>query len=444
MTKGTEGTAVFFRAIPLPIHFALLFRNPYIMNINRTKRFFVSTVLILLLQTSLQTTASAQGVMLRASGAVNESVAGTATGMPLDAAGTLVWNPAGISALKKNEMSVGLGLIQPHTRVSTTFAANGQLIGSTKGEAGITPVPTMAFVWRKCPRSPFTYGISMAGVGGASSLYPNEITNPMSGRSANVIVLQVTPTVAVQVTERLSVGVAPVIDLASLNINPMSLGGSATAAGSLITYGTKYAWGGGFQIGTFYDFQNHFKAGFMFKSPIWAEDIYFTGTNGANQPEARSFDLNLPMTLSAGISYDGFQNTVIGMDVRYFDYAHTAGFKDGLVSTTVAGLGWESIWSIHLGIEHTFSKKLKGRMGYCWNENPIPGRSAMLNVSAPLMMEHVLSFGVGYTLARNLELSLTYNHAFEASVTGPIPGTPFNVTNTVSADTVAAGISKKW
>jgi long-chain fatty acid transport protein len=186
----------------------------------------LSAVLVVI---CLSQAAHAQGVMLRGVGAVNEAVGGTATAMPLDASGALYWNPASISALPKNEMTLGLGLIQPKSRVesSTVHPLLSPLSGSTKGEAGIVPVPSMGFVWSTSRRSPFTYGIGLAGVGGATSLYPHKPlldgTTPLPdgnpvlnghGRSANVVVLQMTPTVSAQLTERMSVGIAPIIDLA--------------------------------------------------------------------------------------------------------------------------------------------------------------------------------------------------------------------------------------
>jgi long-chain fatty acid transport protein len=289
----------------------------------------------------------------------------------------------------------------------------------------------------------------MSAVGGAASLYPQDSGNGIlaqHGRSANVIVLQVTPTVSAQLTERLSVGIAPIIDLASLNINPMSLGLDAT--NPLTTYGTKYIWGGGVQIGALYDFQNHFKAGFMFKSPIWAEKLYFTGMDSSMptpKSESVNFKLNLPMTLSAGISYDGFKDTIIGMDVRYFDYANTAGLDQGIVNGTVGGLDWDSVVSINVGLERKINHRLKGRLGYVWNENPIPSRSAALCVSAPMITQHVLSCGFGYSFAKDLELSVAYSHAVYAKLSGPVtPGSPVTITNTLYGNSLFAGITKRW
>ena len=404
----------------------------------------------------------AQGVLLRSVGAVNASVGGTATAMPLDAAGALMWNPGSISALQKNEIAFGLELVEGKSRVASSLdTPMGNLSGSTKGEGGVVPVPSMALVWSESRRSPFTFGLGMGAVGGAASLYPHDPTNPVlsqHGRSATVIILQVTPTVSAQLTERLSVGVAPIVDLASLNINPMSLGRVHDPINnidtSLTTYGTRYVWGAGFQIGALYDFQNNFKAGFTFKSPIWAEKLYFTGTDGhSGAPASQTFDLNLPMTLSAGISYDGFHNTVIGIDVRYIDYANAAGLKQGVVNGVVEGLDWESVYSISVGAERRINKKIRARMGYCWNENPIPGRSAALSISAPMITQHVLSCGFSYEMAKGLEMSAAYVHSFNERLTGPFyahnplnPAQPLqgSVTNTLSANALFASISKKW
>ncbi|MDR0703670.1 MAG: outer membrane protein transport protein [Planctomycetaceae bacterium] len=396
-----------------------------------------------------------QGVLLRSVGAVNDSIGSVATATPIDAAGAIYWNPASISGLEKSEISFGIGVIMPKTRVSSSIEGT-PISGSTKGNAGSIPDPSMAFVWRRCPKSPVTFGLGLGAVGGAASLYPSTgspFDNPILGgraKSSTVIIMQVTPTVAYQVTDRLSIGVAPIIDLASLSINPMQLGQPLGADYEVHNFGTRYAWGGGFQIGTYYDFKNHFKAGFMFKSPIWAEDLTYQGTKAVDgQVIDDKFDLNLPTTLSLGFSYDGIQDTIIGLDIRYFDYAHTAGFKKGVENGVVRGLDWDSVTSIAVGVERKLNRQLKLRMGYCWNENPIPSRSAMLNVAAPLMMQHVLSVGATYSIVKNLEFSFAYIHAFKAKTTGPFPtgmhGAPLgSVTNEVSANMLSAGVAKKW
>ncbi|GHT35380.1 hypothetical protein FACS189427_04520 [Planctomycetales bacterium] len=404
---------------------------------------------------------SAQGIFLRSIGAVNESIGSVGTATPIDAAGAIMWNPASISAFEKNEVSFGLGVVLPKSKVTSSFdhPQLGHVEGSTKSVSDSTPVPSMALVWKRCKHTPITYGFGLAAVGGAAVLYPADSAGtPVTERnfildgkakSSNVMVLQMTPTVSYQFTKNLSVGVAPIIDLASLQINPMQLG--QPLGTEMHNYGTTYAWGGGFQVGAFYDFKNNWKTGFLFKSPIWAENLRQTGTDPSTGGRLDgSFDLNLPMTLSWGVSYNGIRDTIIGLDVRYFDYGNTVGFKDSINPATgrVDGLGWESVMSVAVGLERKINKKLKVRTGYCWNENPIPGRSSMLNVAAPLVVQHVFSFGATYAIVKDLEVSIASSIAFNAETTGGFPVGQTGITGTVKneakANTILLGVAKKW
>ncbi|MDR1484160.1 MAG: outer membrane protein transport protein [Planctomycetaceae bacterium] len=422
----------------------------------------IGTLVLVFLSVSIifvtKNPAFAQGVTLRGIGAVNSSMAGVATGTPIDSAGALHWNPASISALNKSELAFGLGIIFPHTRVSSAVPTLG-VSGSTKGEAGTIPNPSMSFVWRRCPKSPVTFGLGVSAIGGAAALYPADPTNPILGsraKSSQVVIFQLSPTISYNITNQLSIGAAPIIDLASLSINPMQLGQSTTAGNELHNYGTRYAWGGGFQIGTFYDFKNHYKLGFMFKSPTWFENLRYKGTTlGAqlnpSHSHSGSFDFDAPLTLSLGVSYDGFKDTVIGVDVRYFDYNSAPGFDKGIIqkngSSFVGGLDWESIWAVAVGVQKKWSDKLTLRCGYCWNENPIPSRSSMLNVAAPLTIQHTLTIGATYAVVRNLEFSISYAHGFKGKTTGPFQAAQNvygTVTNETSGDEIMMGITKKW
>ena len=420
---------------------------------------FMSVLAIITVCNFQSSTALGQGVMLRGSGAVNESMGGAATACPLDSAGALYWNPASIAGLKQNEMSMGLGVILPETRVSSSIRhPDFGLIadGSTEGEAGSVPVPNMSVVWRPNSCSRWTYGVSMGAVGGAATLYASTgdpFNNPILGglsKSSTVVVMQVTPTVAYKVNNKLSIGAAPVIDLAALSINPMQLGQPLGANNEIHNYGTRYAWGGGFQLGAYYDFQNHFKTGFTYKSPVWVEPLRFEGTRvGTSAPVSGKFDFDTPTILSWGISYDGLRNTVLAIDVRYFDYAGAAGFEQGVnADNVVMGLGWDSIFSVAAGAQRKINDRFSVRMGYCWNENPIPSKSAALNVAAPLMGQHTLSCGATFEIMKDLDFSFTYSHVFTAELQGnfdaPIGGAIGNVTSEVYADVFMAGITKRW
>ena len=110
----------------------------------------------------------AQGIFLTGTGPINQAMGGAAVAAPIDSAGALNWNPGSISGLRSSEMAVAIGFVVP--TCSLDSQAFG-LSGSTPGQSGVTPVPTMSWVYRN-PNSRWTYGIGMYGIGGFSSNYP--------------------------------------------------------------------------------------------------------------------------------------------------------------------------------------------------------------------------------------------------------------------------------
>ncbi len=392
----------------------------------------------------------AQGVLLRGIGAVNDSMGGTAIATPLDAAGAIYANPASIAGLEECQIGFDLGVIMPHSTVTSEIVGMPVTRGTSIGDAGQIPAPTMSMVYRNCPHSRVTYGLAIAGVGGAVALYPamgSPMVNPIlqgEARSSNVQIFEILPTVSYKVTDRLALGFSPVIGLASLSINPMPLGMPATDP--MQNYGTRYTWGGGFNLGAYYDFKNNWKTGFTFKSPLWTNSMRFTGTEfGSYTPVESEFAINLPMILGWGISYDGFKKTVIGFDIRYMDYANAKGFRDIMDNSgTIIGLGWDSVTAVSVGVQHTLTDRLKIRAGYCYNTNPIPSESQYANVSSPLFMQHVLGLGCTVALPKSIDAHLAWTHAFENEKSGPFAGGAGKVTNTVYADTIMGGVSKRF
>jgi long-chain fatty acid transport protein len=371
-------------------------------------------------------------------------------------------------------MAFGLELILPTTQLSSTVNANAfgpgvpgaTMSGSDSGEPGVSPVPSMAFVHKSC-ESNWSYGVGLMGIGGSSVNFPASATNPilspqppngigLGQLTANVDVLQIVPTIAYQYTPKLSFGFAPTVTMAKLYANPLFLG-PRDVSGATATYssgvGTRYAWGGGFQFGTYYKSESYWNYGFSFKSPQWMEPFRFTSYDQHGLPREVTFNLYYPMILSLGTSYTGFENWVFGCDLRYFDYANTLGFNHGAynpVTGAATGLGWKNVMSVAVAVQRQLTDRLSVRAGYCYNDNPITSDAVVFNVASPLIIQHTIATGVSYTFVDDWTLSLAYEHCFRNSVTGPlqvagigpIPNT--SITESTSADAVAASITKKF
>ena len=436
-------------------------------------RSFLRTLLVVL---ALPAVAQAQGIALNGAGPINRSMSGAATAAPIDAAGALLWNPATLSGLRRSQIEIGMELILPTERISSSVqpgALGGgfppiELAGSTQGEPGVSPIPTLAWAHTN-PNSRWAYGIGIFGIAGFRVNYPASATNPIltppppNGIGMGRIVsqaeyYQIAPTVSYKLTESFSVGFAPTITLANIMADPLVLAAPNDAnMDGFASYprgnGSRYAWGGGFQIGAYYESPACWQLGFSVKSPQWSEPIRFHTMDEVGSPLIESVRFDYPMILSLGWAYTGFERWVLACDVRYFDYENAAGFGDDAgfdAAGRVTGLGWKSIFSVHTGAQFRATRRLSLRMGYQFAENPIGSNAAFFNVASPLSIQHVVSTGMSYQLTRNALVSLAYLHGFEgrssgpmhAPGLGPIPGTW--VTNSTSADAIAAGVAVQY
>lgn len=425
----------------------------------------VATLLFLLM--SAPATTWAQGIFLTGIGPINQGMAGAAVAAPLDSAGALFWNSATMSGLKQSEMEIGLGFVLPTTTLSSDAFG---LAGSTQGEPGVTPVPTMSFVLKNdC--SDWTWGFGVFGIGGFSSNFPaSSLANPASANPiltpqppngvgvgrvfSHAEIYQMVPAVSYALTEKLAISFAPTVDLANVQADPL-LFAPPNVVGGIPTYGpgtgTRFAWGGGFQVGAFYTTDSCWNFGASFKSNQWFEPLRFNSNDALGNPVFDKVRFDLPAITSIGASYTGFERIVYAVDVRWFDYADAIGFNgsgyrpDG----SVAGLGWRNVVSVSNGLQYSVNDCLKLRVGYMYIENPVPSSQEQFNLGTPLIMNHFVSVGASYNIRQNIAASIAYTHGFQASLTGPyvvpagpIPGT--SITSTTSADEVIVGFTVQF
>lgn len=407
------------------------------------------------------------GAMLSGVGPINQSMGGASTAAPLDTLGALYWNPATISALP-NSTDFGLELLIPHSSIASTVNANAlgpgvppvTLSGYNHSSSGTFPLPEFGIVYTP-EDSNLTYGLGVLTVAGFGVNYPGGTQNPiLFPPSANGVgalysqyqLMQVVPTLSIQLTEGLSFGIGPVIDLAGLSVDPGFLTAPDNSAGGAFTYPAlthgQFQWGAGFQLGAYYVTDGNWQFGASFKSQQWFRDFTYNAQNQVGLPEDVRVPFNAPMIVSLGTAYTGFDRILVSADARYLDFSNTVGYaKSGYnPDGSIAGLGWKNVYAISTGLQYLLTDFLALRLGYSFNTNPIEADKTFFNIASPLVIQHTVNFGGTYNLAPNFRISLTYTHMFENSISGPIvtgagaiPGT--NITSTASADAITVGAS---
>lgn len=413
------------------------------------------------------------GSTLSGLGPVNRSMGGAATAAPLDAVGALQWNPATITALPSS-MDFGLELLLPHSKLASGIPADslGQglpqvdLSGVTRSDNNVFPLPEFGLI-HNAQDSPLAFGLGVLSVGGFGVNYPGSGTNPLltpplpNGLGVGPVhtqyqLLQVVPTVAVQVTERFSIGFSPIVDLAGLSADPGIVAAPDNANGNgfptypPLNHGT-FQWGAGFQVGAYYVTETCWQLGASFRSTQWFNDFEYNTRDQIGAPRNVQFGFDAPMIVSLGTAYSGIDRLLLAVDARYFNYEDTRGYSDSgfAADGSVAGLGWSDVFAVSTGVQYLLTDAASVRAGYSFSTNPVGDDQTFFNIGSPLSLQHGVSVGASYNLTPRCRISLACSHFFENSISGPIygaagpiPGT--SVTSSTSADAITCGVSVRY
>ncbi len=313
--------------------------------------------------------------------------------------------------------------------------------------------------------SAFSFGMGVFAVAGFGVNYAGQTTNfpltppPPAGLGFGPIfsqfqVLQIAPALSYRITDRLSIGGGPTLNMASLQASPGILSPPDDANGNgFASYPgathSETTWGGGFNAGIYYQ-ADTWSLGASYKSTQWFDDFRFNSSDELGRPRKLNAPLQLPSIVSIGTAYTGLERFTFGADLRYIDYANvqTLGDKGFTANGAVLGAGWRSIFALALGSQYQLNSAVSLRLGYTWNGNPIPDKQSFVNTASPVLIQNTIYTGATWNISDNVALSASYAHGFENSIRGPLVtpagSVPYaTVTNLTSADLAMFAVSVK-
>jgi long-chain fatty acid transport protein len=393
-------------------------------------RFGTAWVLLLL---AVPATVRAQGIYLPGGGAAHTSMGGASTATPVDAIGALYWNPAAIGRLGRSEAAVGGTFLIPEFYLeSSAPGLLGPREGRTRSDSGVAPASSLGVVVQP-DDGPLTFGIGLATIAAGGVNFPGRVDNPIlvgvgplgnvqGPIAASMLVLQMTPSAAYKVTDRLVVGFGPTVDVAVTSFDPAFFGAADDANGDGIgTFPTgshsRPYWGGGVRAGVVYSVTDRIDVGFGYTSPQWFETWTYHARTELGLPRTLTLDVTMPAIYSWGIGYRPTDRMLVAADVRWLDYANAELFgtpvRDG-------GLGWDSVFAAALGGRYQLTDRLALSGGYVYNDNPIPNVGTLFNIQSPVITQHTLMVGATINVTDAMSASLGYAYAFPNTLTGPV------------------------
>ncbi len=410
-------------------------------------------------------TASGQGVIAPGAGPINRSMAGASTAAAFDF-GSSYWNPATISFLEREEALIGTELIIPSMHYSSQLRAGSiagvfpstNRYGTSRSDSGVPTNLATGASFKLNPDSPLTMGILISGLVGGNVNFAGSTTAPTLGPRqppnffgvgpvyANLALLSIKPMASYLVSDKLSIAFAPVITTGTAQFNPAFFAPGPKDQFGVPTFpvatNSRPFWGGGFELGTMYEFDENWNFGFSYKSPVWQEKWVYNSYTPDYTARTIGLQADMPAIYSLGAAYKGVDRLVIDVDVRYFDYANAPLWGDLPVS---GGLGWKSIMAVAAGGQYQLTDRLTLRGGYLFNQNPIHEINTVFNVQAPGFIQHTLSLGASLRMSDNILFTVGWVHGFRNTIEGPIgqiPGSSARMD--AQTDSILAGLTIQY
>ncbi len=442
--------------------------------------------IVLLLFTSA--TFAQAGHIMQGVGAVNMSMGGAATAMPLDINGAIQWNPASLNEFKGKILDFNIGAFSSSPELSSSlpagmmFPGSPKVSGTTLDDRGVSPMPAIAFVWGE-EDSKSTFGVSAFGISGFGVTFPQETNLPMdAGGNPNpswnpnnsnpisypqnmggfghiesdYMLMQVSLTWSYEILEGFSVGVQPNINYSALELAPnplaspsMTLGYPESDKASAIGFGA--------QFGLHYASKEGIKIGASYKTAQKFSEFEFSNTylDGSAAPDA-NFTMDYPAIFSFGVGYTT-KFVDVTVDYRNVDYSNTDGFEaKGWTQTgSVQGFGWNDISIVSAGLQLKVIDKLPIRFGYTHSTNPISSELAFFSIPATAVIKNAYQVGLGYEFSEKIKVNGVYHYgtsngetsgnllnpmmASQSNPYGAIPGT--SVSYSMDTSMVMLGLS---
>ncbi|VAW81757.1 putative facilitator of salicylate uptake [hydrothermal vent metagenome] len=283
---------------------------------------------------------------------------------------------------------------------------------------------------QKLPAGNTSYFFNFNGLGGDDKV------------GIKLLQVQIPLSIAFRINKQHTVGASFVI--AGQGFEAWGLGafedlGFGATSGNLSNQGTDISYGAGIRLGWQGKFiDNKLKVGVNYSSRT-----YMTKFDDYKNLFAEQGDFDIPENYALGIAYNFNPKLNIKFDIQQINFNDVASIGNPgplandpsrtefnplcpgedtieckLGGNLGMGFGWTNQTVYKLGSEFHYNQKLTFRAGLNYGEATIKKDQVLFNLIAPATIEKHLTVGATYHFSEDIELSMSYVHAFENTITG--------------------------
>jgi long-chain fatty acid transport protein len=388
-----------------------------------------------MLKTTLSLAVTLASTQLFASGfALNEqSISGMGTGFAgrsssADDASTIAGNPAGMSRIKREQVTGGVAFIDAHTDISDASSRpNG---GTNKGDmVPFMGVPMGYYV--KPIDDHWAFGIGVYAPFGLVTDYENNFAGRYFGSKSEVRIVTLQPTVSYAFNDKVSIGFGPTINRidgtleSNLSITQSQPDGKVKIEGDDTALG--------YNIGVLVQATDSTRVGLTYHSKVKYKLEGNTKVNynvlgligqNPNQKYDASLDLTTPESVDFSVTHQ--------LDDKWTLYAGSTWTRwsrlkeitventgvpavlNGQFGTITEEQNWHDTWAHAIGASYQLNKQWVLRTGLSVDQAPTNNVDRSPRI--PTGDRKIFSVGAGWSPTDDLTIDLAYSYLREESV----------------------------
>jgi long-chain fatty acid transport protein len=257
--------------------------------------------------------------------------------------------------------------------------------------------------------------------------------------------LVIAPTAAYKIAPNHSIGVSPLIGYQRFKAEGLQafIPGSADQA-NVTNKGYDDAFGFGVRIGYMGKITPALTVGAAYSSKIDMQKFDKYAGMLAEQG-----NLDLPENYNVGVAYQFTPDLTVALDYQRINYSGVAAIGNTSASTSLfgsntgAGFGWKDIDVWKLGAQYKYNNNWTLRAGWNHGDNPVQAADVTFNIIAPGVIKDHLTMGATYLTSTGGQVTVSYVHGFENSVSGASMFNPAT-TDTIRMHQDILGVAYGW
>lgn len=381
---------------------------------------------------SASTIAGANGIALNEQSA---SSAGTAyagrSSSALDAS-TIYGNPAGLTKLKRAEISGGAAIISGSDDISD---AQSSVAGTNKGDS--VPLTILPFAYMSTPLDDrFSIGLGLYAPSGLINEYESTFQGRYQGSYSSTKEVTLQPTIAYRINDYVSIGAGPTVNHFDAKLqNYLASGALNSGQDTQITLkGDDTAIG--YNVGLLVDLSDATSWGINYHSKVSYHLKGHTEVSGSpsviplDGKYDNKIDITMPESVDTSITHHFNSRWTGYLGTTWKRWSRLK--KIEAINSDVSALGqsaglervdeplnWHDTWSTAVGASFQLNQQWLLRAGYAYDPSPIS--NADRSVRVPVGNRQVVTLGGAYLPSPDLTIDFAYGYLWEskASVNQP-------------------------